>query len=187
MDAAPPPLGPRVVHATFAGPIDQASVQRIFTGFGIALGSGVQSIHLLFQSAGGMVGDGVALYNYFKSLPVDLHLYNAGTVASIATIAFLGAKQRYAAASATFMIHKTRFAPGAGTNAAQLRAMAEMADIDDTRTRAILQDHLVLPENRLNEHLDSEVPFTAAAALECGLVTAIEDFSPPPGGQLFNV
>jgi ATP-dependent Clp protease protease subunit len=186
------PQLPTTVYATLAGPVDQATVQRIFQGVAVAINSGVTSIHLLFQSAGGSVADGIALYNYFRALPIDLHLYNGGTVASIAVIAFLGARHRYASAHATFMIHKTYanaalFTSAATANTARLREIAQALDIDDSRTRAILRANLSLTDQRLEEYLATESPFDANEALRCGLVEAIKEFAPPFGGKLFNI
>ena len=50
----------------------------------------VAHVHLLFQSNGGTVGDGLCLYNFFRSLPISLTFYNTGSVASVAAIAYLG-------------------------------------------------------------------------------------------------
>ena len=82
-------------YFAFAGTIDQQALHRLFNGFGFAMGQGVERVHLLFQSTGGLVSDGVCLYNYFKGLPIELAIYNAGSVASVATIAFLGVERRY--------------------------------------------------------------------------------------------
>src|SRR5258705_3504620 len=109
------------------------------------------------HSTGGNLADGVALYNYFKSLPIELNFYNGGSIASIATIVFLGAKNRYAGANATFVIHQThspRELPA--TKANRLRALADAYDIDDARTRDILKAHLTLADERLDDHLRNE-------------------------------
>src|ERR1700737_2724923 len=98
-------------YATFAGPIDQQSVQRFFTSIAAGSANKIEHIHILFQSFGGAVADGICLYNFFRALPIDLTLYNGGNVSSAATIAFLGAKGRKVTANATFMIHRAQ-SPG---------------------------------------------------------------------------
>jgi ATP-dependent protease ClpP protease subunit len=92
------------IYATLASHVDQSMVQRVFQTSAIAINVGVKTIHLLFHSSGGRVADGVVLYNYFRNLPIELHIYNEGSVSSIGVIAFLGAHNRYASANATFMI-----------------------------------------------------------------------------------
>src|ERR1700678_497487 len=90
---------PEIIYATLTGPVDQAMLQRVFNAFAIAVNGGVKHIHCAFQTNGGMIADGVALYNYFQSLPIDISLYNIGSVQSIGVIAFLGGDHRYASAN----------------------------------------------------------------------------------------
>jgi ATP-dependent Clp protease protease subunit len=190
MNHAPQTQSP--VWATFAGPIDQALVQKVFQTVGVVSTSGIQAVHLLLQSTGGSVGEGVVLYNYFRSIPLDLHIYNGGQVSSIAVIAFLGARNRYASAHSTFTIHRTyaslaMFTSAMGANAERLRSITQALEVDDDRTRAILTSHLRLSAEKLDYHLTNEVPLNAHDALECGLVTAIQEFAPPSGQILYNL
>jgi ATP-dependent Clp protease, protease subunit len=187
----PPPI-PNIIYATLTGPIDQSMVQRVFQGLAFAINSGVATAHVLFHSAGGTVTDGIALYNYLRALPLELHLYNGGSVASVAVVSFLGAQHRYVGTHATFMIHKTYapaalFSSSAAANAERLRGITQSLEIDDTRTRAILKTHTSLTDERLDEHLTTEVPFDANEAVQCGLVHAVREFAPPFGTKLFNI
>src|SRR5438128_12376390 len=96
----------RIAFSTFCNDIDKDSVTRTFDLFGKLTQQGFTAIHLLFQSGGGCTPEGIALYSYFKTFPIDLHLYNVGGVASAALTAFAGAKYRYASTHATFLFHK---------------------------------------------------------------------------------
>lgn len=87
---------PDDVYASVAGAVDAQMVQRIFNGFSIALNEGVKTVHLLVHSGGGLIGDGIGIYNYLRKLPLNIVTYNGGTVASIAVILFLAAKTRRA-------------------------------------------------------------------------------------------
>jgi ATP-dependent Clp protease, protease subunit len=177
---------PSTIYATLAGPVDQSMVQRVFQSGAVAINGGVKILHLLFHSNGGIVGDGVALYNYFRNLPLDLHIYNAGSVSSIGVIAFLGAHNRYASANATFVIHKTRFNPGAPTDAERARGMADSMKIDDSRTLDILKSNVNLSEVELERYRVNELPFDAQTALACGLITNIGDFN-SQGQMISNI
>ena len=106
--ASPPTLQlPPIVYAVFCGAMDQASAQRFFTGFASASSQNVKEVHVLFQSLGGNVAEGIALYNFFRALTFDLILYNVAQVSSSALIAYLGAKKRKTSAHASFMTHRT--------------------------------------------------------------------------------
>lgn len=188
----PAPQIPTQVYATLAGPIDQAMVQRVFQGLNTAVNGRAQNVHVLLQSNGGSVGDAFAIYGYLRSLPIEVNIYNCGTIASAAVTAFLGAHKRYASAYATFVIHRT-FAnaallnSAASANAARLRSLAQAFEIEDARTRAILRTNLSLTDERLDECIINEAPIDATEALNCGLITGIRDFSPPPGQTLYNI
>jgi ATP-dependent protease ClpP protease subunit len=93
----------------------------------------VPAFHLFFQSSGGSVGDGIALYNYFKTLTLDLTIYNPGSVCSIATIAYLGAKRRKTSANAIFTVHPVAFQFPQPAKASDLKPRAKTLAIDDRR------------------------------------------------------
>ena len=177
-----PPAQPPEVFATFAGIIDQTAVQRIFFGISGAMASKVTRIHLLFQSTGGTVSDGVCLYNYLHRLPIEISLYNVGTVASVATLVYLGAKSRMTSASATFMLHRTQVSPQ-GATAERLQAFAKNVTLDDVRTEAILRDRLKLPDDLWDVHRVADLWLSAEEAVKYGLATEIGEF----GTQIFNV
>jgi ATP-dependent protease ClpP protease subunit len=82
------------IWATFCGDIDAGNVAKFVRGLTTVAAQGTKRIHVLFQSWGGFVGDGVFLYNSLKRLGVEVIFYNAGQVASAATLAFLGAHGR---------------------------------------------------------------------------------------------
>ena len=174
------------VYAVLAAYIDQPAVQRIFQGVTGAMIAGVTHIHLLFQSFGGAVGDGVCLYNFFRSLPIRLTLYNAGSVASIGVIAYLGAKERKISTHATFMVHRTQASPQHAT-AERLQAIAHSLTLDDERTEAILRQHITMGDDKWAAHKVSDLWFSAQDAVDCKLATVVGEFAPPIGTKVFNV
>ena len=127
---------PNEVYGIFAGAIDQAAVGRVGNAIAIACSNRVTHIHLAFQTSGGTVPDGVALYNVFRSLPVSLTLYNIGTIASAGVIAYLGAAERAVSSHGTFMIHRTT-SPAIGVNSERLQSIIQSVAMDDARMDAI--------------------------------------------------
>jgi len=107
------------------------------------------------------VGDGIALFNYFDSYPLELHIYNTGSVASVAVTSFLGMPHRYASAHATFMIHRTRLTLPTPGDAATHRAIAANIEADDTRTEAIIRSRTTIPEDRWAAQAINDVTSTA--------------------------
>lgn len=173
------------IWAVYCGDINAANTAKLMTGLINASANGNKRIHLLFQSWGGFVGDGVFLYNALKKLPLEIVLYNAGQVASAAVLAFLGANQRKTTANAVFMIHKgTNSTNAAGVE--RLKAVAANLTIDDARIEEILRSHLRLPEELWVQFNYHDVYLTGTDAVEYGIADEIGEFSPPPGQVVLN-
>jgi len=134
MATNPASILPSEIWATFSGQINAEALQRITKAFDIAMNNKVKALHLFFHSMGGFVGDGVAMYNYFKAVPFDLTLYNPGVVSSIGVIAYLGAPHRIASANSVFMIHRTQCNIPQGTPAFRAQTIVDAAILDDQRT-----------------------------------------------------
>jgi ATP-dependent Clp protease protease subunit len=104
----------------------------------------VKHVHALFQSAGGYLGDGVFLYNHFRSIPIELTLDNVGQISSVGVIAYLGATHRKTSRSATFMLHRSTNSPQFAT-AEKLSHIAKSVVLDDQRTEDIVRRHVKFP------------------------------------------
>jgi len=187
--AANPPL-PAVVYASFAGTIDQQSLSRLFANFAAAMQRGATTVHLLFQSTGGTIDDGIALYNFIRALPISLHVYNSGAVQSVGVLAYIAARHRHVSAQGSFMIHKTGVGAGAvptGTTADQIKPIQASLLADDARVEAILKAHTTIPAQMWAQHERGNVAFNAQEAVNFGIAEDISEFVVPPGNQLFNI
>lgn len=178
---------PEEIYATFAGSIDQHAISRMFGSFPIAINDGVKTVHLLINSLGGFVADGIAAYNYLRNLPLSIVTYNGGSVASIAVIMFLAGQTRKCSPNATFMIHKTTFSMPQAQTAFDLRHRADAAEMDDNNTDSILRSQIHMPDSNWNMRDRCDLTISAQDAKKFGLVHEIADFQPPAGTQLFNI
>jgi ATP-dependent Clp protease protease subunit len=177
---------PQELYGMISGNLDSAAVQRILSGFSNATQNDVKKMHVMLQSLGGGIGDGICLYNFFRNVPIDLTLYNTGGISSIAVIAYLGAKTRKVSANAAFMIHRTQTTTQSA-NTQTVKAFVESAVLFDENTEAILREHIHMPEAKWQHFNHNDLWFSATEAVEYGIATEIGDFSPPPGTKLFNV
>ncbi|QAU34933.1 ATP-dependent Clp protease proteolytic subunit [Janthinobacterium sp. 17J80-10] len=176
-----------VLYATLAGRVDEAMVQRLFSQMATAVSCGVQELHLMIQSTGGIINDGISVYNYLRSLPLEITTYNTGTVQSIAVSIFLAAKKRKASLFATFMIHKATFYAASPTTSVQLSAATQSLMVDDDRIERILKQYIRMPEEKWEVHRYVDLFITAEEALVFGVIDEIADFKPPPGAKLINI
>lgn len=176
---------PLEVWLTFAGPINNESCNRLFQGFSIVSRPTLKRAHLLIQSAGGIVGDGIAMYNFIRNLPFEVVTYNAGAIESIAVVAYLAGKVRKVSKNAFFMLHKTRTNITSAT-AANLRAKADSLELSDTNTEVILRA-LKIPEQHWHDHREGELFVSAEHAVEWELAHEYGDFTPTAGQMLLNL
>ncbi len=166
--------------AVFAGAIDNNTVARFATAIANGMTGGVTDAHILFQSGGGIVGDGVCLYNFFRGAPMNLTLYNSGTICSAAAIAFLGAERRMFSAHATFMVHRSQ-TPSQSASSVELKHLAHSADLDDARMEAIIRESSSLTQEQLTIFQAHNLWLSADEALQAGIATGLGEFAPPMG------
>jgi ATP-dependent Clp protease, protease subunit len=183
---AVPTQVPTEIYAVFVGGIDQDGSQRIVNALTTASLNAVQQVHLAFQSLGGGIGEGIFLYNLLRTLPFDLTVYNSGSVASIAVIAYLGAKRRVISPHASFMIHRTQTTTQAA-NTQTIKAFAESAVLFDHNIEAILREHIRMPDEKWKQFDNNDLWFSAKDAVNCGIAHEIGEFTPPPGAKVFTL
>jgi len=173
------------IWAVYCGDINAANTAKLVQGITTLGVQGTKRLHLLFQSWGGFVGDGIFLYNALRKFPVEVVLYNAGQVASAATLAFLGAHTRKTTANAVFMIHKSHTSPN-GAGAERLKAAADNLAMDDARVESILRTHLRLTEELWTQFAYHDVFLSGEDAVKYGMADEIGEFSPPVGIRVLN-
>jgi ATP-dependent Clp protease protease subunit len=171
--------------AFFCGDINATTTAQLLKGLTAVSSQGTKRIHILFQSWGGFVGDGVFLYNSLKKLGIEVVLYNAGQVASAAMLAFLGAHGRKTTSNAIFMIHKSSSNPDA-SGVRKLKAVASNLDLDDARVEGILRAHLSLTEEIWTQFAYHDVYLSGDDAVKYGIADEIAEFSPPAGTKVLN-
>src|SRR5450830_667127 len=162
-------------YFTLSGDVNSDMVRRVFNAVSDMTEDKISTAHVLIQSNGGYVSDGICLYNFLSKLPIELVTYNGGAVASIAVTLFLAGRHRCASDTARFMVHKSHATASPG------------ARPDDLRTERILRSHVSLNEEHWRVHAYSDLHLTAEQAFEVGLIDAIRDFAPPRGKRLTNI
>jgi ATP-dependent Clp protease protease subunit len=174
-------------YFTLSGDVNSNMVQRVFSATAEMSSMGTQTAHILLQSHGGFISDGICLYNYLSNLPIRFVMYNAGAVASIAVIVFLAGQERHASDTARFMVHKSHASPPAGTRPDALQIIVEGLTADDRRTESILKDYVQFSEAQWAVHAYSDLHLTADEALATNLIDSIVDFSPPACVSIISI
>jgi ATP-dependent Clp protease protease subunit len=174
-------------YFTLSGDVNSDMVHRVFEAVSHMTEDGVQTAHVLLQSNGGYVSDGLCLYNFLANGPVKFIMYNGGAVASIAVILFLCGKERYASETARFMVHKSHATASPGARPDALNIIVEGLRADDARTEAVLRKHVILTPEQWATHQYSDLHLNSRDARIAHLITDIIDFAPPQGARLHNI
>lgn len=174
-------------YFTLSGDVNSDMVRRVFNAAADITEDKLSTAHILIQSNGGYVSDGICLYNFLSKLPFDIVTYNAGAVASIAVTLFLAGRHRHASDTARFMVHKSHATASPGSRPDALSIIVEGLRADDMRTERILRGHVSLTEEQWQVHAYSDLHLTADQALEVGMIESIRDFAPPKGKRLTNI
>jgi len=172
---------------TLSGDVNSDMVHRVFEAVGHMTEDGIETAHVLVQSNGGYVSDGLCLYNFMSKSPIEFVMYNGGAVASIAVIMYLSGRRRYASDTARFMVHKSHASAPHGARPDALRIIVEGLQADDARTEQILRNHVQLTDEHWHIHAYSDLHLTAGEAEAVGLVDAVRDFAPPKGRRITNI
>ena len=174
-------------YFTLSGDVNSDMVRRVFNAVADITEDKLTTAHILIQSNGGYVSDGICLYNFLSKLPFDITTYNAGAVASIAVTLFLSGRHRHASDTARFMVHKSHATASPGSRPDALSIIVEGLRADDMRTERILRSQVNLTDEQWQVHAYSDLHLTADQALEVGMIESIRDFAPPKGKRLTNI
>jgi ATP-dependent Clp protease protease subunit len=165
-------------YFTLSGDVNSDMVHRVFEAVADMNNDGLETAHILLQSNGGYVSDGLCLYNFLANAPVNCVMYNGGAVASIAVILFLAGKQRYASETARFMIHKSHATASPGSRPDALNIIVEGLRADDARTESILRKHIELTPEQWGIHQYGDLHLNARDAKASGMIDDVVDFAP---------
>jgi ATP-dependent Clp protease protease subunit len=183
-EAAKPPTD---AWFTLSGDVNSDMVHRVFEAVSTMTEEGIETAHVLVQSNGGYVSDGLCLYNFLSNAPVQFVMYNGGAVASIAVILYLAGARRYASETARFMVHKSHATASPGARPDALNIIVEGLRADDARTESILRKHIELTPEQWAIHQYSDLHLNSRDAKTAGMIAEVADFAPPKGYRLRNI
>lgn len=128
-------------------------------------------IDLHINSPGGLVFDGITIYNLLKQHPANVTTYIDGLAASIASVIALAGDRVVMAENALFMIHK---ASGmVFGNSDDMRDFAEKLDKVNGSIATTYTSKTKKEETEINEMMKAETWLTAKDALDAGFIDEI--------------
>jgi len=133
-------------------------------------------INIKINSPGGVITDGLAMYNTIKASKKDIHTYNLGLAASMGSVLLLAGKTIHAPASSITMIHSAM--GGVVGNKDEIRDYADMLEVYESAIIKTISSRLKKSDDEVrNQFFDGKDHFmTGDKAHSLGLVDVLEDF-----------
>ncbi len=177
--------------ATFIGPITYPATKNLRNHFSWIVQQGHTHVTLLISSTGGSLLEGFALYNFFRALPLDITMWNIGSIESIANIVFLAADKRLACPHAYFKFHgfDWTFKEKETVSHKKLKEIVLSLATDEKRYFTLLKEHTSLTDALIHEmdFFKKGVIIEASQAQQLGIVQDVQKIKIPTGQLVFNI
>jgi ATP-dependent Clp protease, protease subunit len=174
------------IWVTCVGELD-VKVARSFSQLLVnAASDQVTKIHVLIQSPGGTINEGIFLHEFFKSFPVEVVAYNGGHIGSASLSAYLGARKRYVCANGTFLVHRAKPAPVNTWSLPHIQSIVDGLQIEDARTEAVLRSSANLTQTQWSVFSSGcDLTLDAKTAIEVGIAHCLGSFT--PAGPMYSL
>jgi len=94
------------IYINFSSEINQHTAEVLMGVFAQEANKGVRNFYLLLSGPGGNVMSGITVYNFLRSLPINLTTHNIGIMDSITNIVYLAGSRRFANYDSSFFFHE---------------------------------------------------------------------------------
>lgn len=139
------------------------------------LDENVDEITVHINSYGGMVSEGVAIYNALKNHKAKVTTVCEGFACSIASVIFMAGDERIMRPASLLMLHNASM-PVDGDANAHKKAAQDLETITElSKTAYLACASEALTEEKLTEVMDAETWVSPQTALEWGLATSISE------------
>lgn len=131
-------------------------------------------IHVHINSYGGVVSEGMAIYNSLKSHKAKIVTYNDGFCCSAAVLPWLAGDERITSSAAAFLFHQVL--TSATGNADEFRELADELDTLTELTMSAYMAHANISEDEMRAIFKAGKYLKPSYVSEIGLATKVEDY-----------
>jgi len=190
LPGVPVPQSPPVVYISFSAEIVPQTTEALIAAVSDLVNKHVRHIYLMLSTPGGSVMHGITIYNFLRSLPLELTIHNVGNVDSIGNAIFLAGRHRYACSNATFMFHGVGFDLLNQTMRLEEKFLKERLDSivsDQRRIGAIIAERTQLGAGEIERLFFEAQTKDAAFAARFGIIDEIRDVEIPAGSPIVSL
>jgi ATP-dependent Clp protease protease subunit len=176
----------KTAYVSFSAEINAHTTESLIAMMADFANQGVAEVQLLLSTPGGVVMNGINLFNVLRALPFKLVTHNVGNVDSIGNVIFLAGEDRYAAPHSTFMFHgcQANTPPGTQLDSKRLREVLDNIDADELRIASIVEQRSKLDEAQIRTFFREAHTMNAAEAVGAGIIDEIRDVQIPAGSPV---
>lgn len=187
--APPVATPPKIVYVTFAAEINPHTTESLLAVIANCVNQKVQEIYLAFSTAGGLVAQGMVLYNVLRGMPIKLTTHNVGSVNSIGNVVFLAGETRYAAPHSTFMFHGVGFDSPQGVRLEEKLLSEKLGEIamEHKRIGALMAERTKLTKEVIEGLFREAQTKDAAFAVSNGIVHEVRDLQVPASSTVVSL
>lgn len=148
-----------------------------------------KELYFLISSNGGSVDAGITLYNFLRSLPVEISMHNMGSIDSIATVIFLAGNKRYASPHSAFLFHGVQFNLEAkiSINNQQLNELLSRLKTDQQKISGVLTERTKLTAEEVKDLFIQGESKDPTFAISKGIIDSIISANIPPDSPCITV
>jgi len=170
---------------SFSAEVNQNTAENLMGIFAQRLNQGIKDFYLLLSSPGGSVMNGITIYNFLKSLPINLTTHNIGIVDSIANVIFLAGKTRYAVKNSSFLFHGVGFDINqARFEEKNIKEKLKMIQRDQKLIADIIAEQSQYTQQEIEKMFLEADTRTPEQAKEKGLINDIREVNIPEGAEV---
>jgi len=173
-------------YVSFSAEIKPQTAEALIAVLADQANKGVTEVYLMISTPGGLVMNGLNVYNVMRGLPLKLITHNVGNVDSIGNAIFLAGEERYACPHSTFMFHGVGFdaQPGQRFEEKFVRERLDSILQDHRRIGSIIGERTNLNERQIRNLFREARTKDADYAKRVGIVHDIRDVKIPAGSPI---
>lgn len=162
-------------YIRFLASVNGPSLETILKSIDSKVSDGYNRLHIMFNSPGGSVAHGLALYNVLKSLPIEVHTYNIGSVDSIGVVVFCSGDKRYSVPNARFLIHPVQMNSSAPQDFDEhkINELQKSLQIDQKNIIGVIAQTSQKPISDIEKKMLERATFNSQEAKRYGLIDSI--------------
>jgi ATP-dependent protease ClpP protease subunit len=189
MKEIPQKTKPKVTYISFSAEITPQTTETLIAACSEQAKNRVETVYLLFSTAGDSVMHGIYLYNMLRAFPFELITHNVGNVESIGNAVFLAGSKRYACSNSIFKFHGVGWSVKGESRVEEKSLKEHLSSIkkDNERFSSIIRERTKLKAKNISNLFQKTWTKDVDFALRAGIIHEIREVNILPGNTILSL